>query len=214
MGDAKQNTEGLIASLSDDLSEVKPMSHPIRRVVLWAVLTALYTLLMVALFVIRPDFSIKLHDPNYVFELMHIIAISISAMFCSSWLCVPDMRGQKWMLAVPTTLFAVFTLQIILRTTMEIHDVPRLYLHHCVTDSVVFGIIPLCMILFLSIKGKTTHPFAMSFMNALAVGSMGYFGLRVVCMSDEIGHLYAYHLLPYILFGFVISMVGRRIYRW
>lgn len=214
MNDVKQNTDSLIASLSDDLAEVKPMSHPIRRVALWAVIAALYTVFIMALFVIRPDFSTKLQDANYVFELMHILAISISAMLCSSWLCVPDMRGQKWLLAVPTTLFVTFMIQIILRISMEIHDVPKLYLHHCVTDSVVFGVIPALLIVLLSIKGKTTHPFAMSFMNALAVGSLGYLGLRVVCMSDNIGHLYTYHLLPYILFGIVISIVGRRIYRW
>lgn len=214
MSEIKQNTDSLIASLSDDLSEVKCMSHPIRRVALWGVIATLYTLFMMAFFAIRPDFLMKLQDPSYVFELTHIIAISISAMLCSSWLCVPDMRGQKWMLAVPTTLFIVFTLQIVLRIAMEAHDIPELYLHHCVTDSIVFGVIPAFMIVLLSIKGKTTRPFSMSFMNALAVGAMGYLGLRVVCMSDNIGHLYTYHLLPYILFGIVISIVGRRIYRW
>lgn len=210
----KQNTESLITSLSDDLSEVKCMGHPMRRVALWAVLAVSYTVLMVVFFVIRPDFETKLHDPHYVFELTYILAISISSMVCSSWLCVPDMRGQKWMLAVPMTLFVVFTLQIVLRTAMESHEVPKFLVHHCMTDSIVFGVVPAFMIVLLSIKGKTTRPFAMSFMNALAVGSMGYLGLRVVCMSDDIGHLYAYHLLPYIIFGIVISMVGRRIYRW
>ena len=99
MSDVKQNAESLIISLSDDLSEVKAMPHPMHRVALWAVVAVLYTLLMVSLLAIRSDLSIKLQDPNYVFELTYILAISISAMLCSSWLCVPDMRGQKWMMS-------------------------------------------------------------------------------------------------------------------
>lgn len=209
-----QSTERLIASLSDDLSEVTVMHHPIRRFALWVVLAVLYSLATILFLEIRPDFSNKLHDPEYVFELTHIFMLSVSAALCSSWLCVPDMRGQKWMLAVPITLFVTFTLQIMLRTIMETHEVPYIHLHHCMTDSIIFGVIPAFILLFLSIKGKTTHPYSMSSMNALAVGSLGYLGLRIVCMSDNIGHLYTFHLLPYLLFGIVMSMVGRRLYRW
>ncbi|PCK00219.1 MAG: hypothetical protein COA45_00070 [Zetaproteobacteria bacterium] len=214
MSNKKQNTESLIASLSDNFSGIKVMPHPIRHLALWSVLAVSYTLLIIIFLKIRPDLSDKLENPNYIFELLQILAISISAAFCSSWLCVPDMRGQKWMLVVPITLFVAFSLQIILRTTMETHDLPHIYFHHCSMKSIIFGVIPAIALFLMSTRGKTTHPISMSLMNALAIGGMGYLGLRIICMSDNIGHLYGYHLLPYILFGIIISLVGRRIYRW
>ncbi len=214
MSKAEQETEKLIETLSDDLVEVKVMPHPIKRVALWVVITFSYAAIILTFLSIRPDLSIKLNDPNFVFELIHILSISISAMACSSWLCVPDMRGQRWMLAVPTTLLLGFVIHILLRSIMEDHNLPFLHVHHCITNSTVFGVIPALIIIALSIKGKTTHPYVMSFMNTMAVGGLGYLGMRVTCMSEDIGHLYAYHLSPYILFAIVISLVGRRIYRW
>lgn len=214
MNKTEQKTDDLITSLSDDLIEIKIMPHPLKRVALWIAITLSYAAIILTFLSIRPDFSIKLNDPNFVFELIHIFSISISAMACSSWLCVPDMRGQKWMLAVPTTLFSGFIIHILLRSIMEHHELPSLYVHHCITNSTIFGVIPALLIITLSIKGKTTHPYIMSFMNTMAVGGLGYLGMRITCMADDIGHLYAYHLSPYILFAIVISLVGRRIYRW
>ncbi len=210
----KQDTSQLIESLSDDLTKIKPMAHPLKRAIPWVILTVIYIISVVYYLGIRGDFASKLHDPIYVFELSHALAISISAVICSLWLCVPDMREQKWMIAVPLSLFATFIVWVLLKSTLDMHKTFTLDWGHCHEDSILFGVVPALAILFISIKGRTTHPNLISLMSAISVGGLGYMGLRITCASDDIGHLCVYHILPYLLLGLLVTIFAKRIYRW
>ncbi len=214
MSDTEKNTQDLISSLSDDLSEVKSFPHPMKRAVLWSFIAIAYVVVVVAFLGIRTDISDKFNDPIYIFELSQILAIAVSAGFCSLWLCIPDMRGQNWMIAVPLSLFAVFFLWVGLRTILDLHKGFEVHWSHCQTDSILFGFVPALSIFFLSTKGKTTHPNLIALMSILSVGALGYLGLRITCSSDDVGHLCSYHILPYFLFGIGVSLLARRIYRW
>ncbi len=214
MSITKQNTADLISSLSDDLTEVKVVAHPLKKLAIWMVLSVVYVVLSVMYLGARSDLSVKIQDPVYVFELFHVFTIAISAAVCSLWLCIPDMRGQKWMLSVPLSLFGAFFVWILLRTTMDLNKTFELHWGHCHTDSIIFGIIPAVAMLVFSMRGKTTHPNLIAFMSSLSVGALGYMALRVTCGSDDIGHLCSHHILPYFLFGIVIAVCAKRIYRW
>ena len=214
MSDKKQNTKDLIEELSGELTEVKVMRRPIDVALFWSALAITYIVVTITVLGVRGDIDNKIQDPVYIFELLHVIAISISAAICSACLRIPDIRGQKWMLAIPTSLFAAFVTWVALRLGLESYDMSGFGWGHCHSDSIAFGAIPAFMILFFSMRGKTTHPNMMSLMNILSVGAIGYLGLRITCASDDIGHLLGFHILPYLLFGIVISMVGKRIFRW
>ena len=71
------------------------MRCSLRSALLLSVAFCLY--IVGALFILgmRSDLATKLHDPVYVFELLHILTIGISGAFCALWLRIPDMRGQK-----------------------------------------------------------------------------------------------------------------------
>lgn len=212
--DTKHNTDNLIETLCDDLCEIKVMRHPCRRIVPWIIFAVAYIGLAISIIGLRYDFFTKIHEAFYIFELLLVLAISLSAALCSSWLCVPDMRGQKWLLAVPLSLFCAFLTWILLRGLMENYVMPGVHFHKCYLDAIVFGVLPAAAIWFLSMKGKTTHPYLLSFMNALAIGGLGYIGLRITCGSDSIGHVLTFHILPYVIFGVVAGIIGRRIYHW
>ena len=204
----------LIEELSEELTEVKVVRNPLELSMFWSLLAITYIAVVIVVLGVRGDIDHKIHDPVYIFELLHVIAISLSAAICSSCLCIPDIRGQRWMLAIPTSLFAAFITWVSLRLGLESYDMSGFSWGHCHSDSIAFGAIPAFMILFFSMRGKTTHPHMMSLMNILSVGAVGYLGLRITCASDDIGHLLGFHILPYLLFGIVITIVGKRIFRW
>ncbi len=210
----KKNIEDLVTSLSNELKEIKVLQRPMLRALPWSLYGVLYIVIAIYFLGLRNDFTLKLTDPLYIYELINILAISITATFCSVWLCVPDMRGQKWLIAVPTTLFISFLFWVSLRSMMETFNTPEMEWHHCHLKSVIFGVIPAFAIWILATKGRTTHPNVMIFMNVLAVGGLGYLGLRLTCGSDDIAHLCFTHLLPYIVFGLIAALIGKRIYRW
>lgn len=210
----KRCSETLIVSLCCELECVRVMHHPFRRVLPWILLAALYVSGSVYLFGLRGDFFDLIYNQSYVFELAITLFMSLSAAFCATWLCIPDMRGQKWMIAVPATFFAVLILWLLTKAALQAFILPVMEWHICFTAAAIFGLIPAAAIFVLSVAGKTTSPILLSFMNTLAVGGFGYIGLRLTCASDDIGHLCCYHILPYMLFGLLAALISRRIYRW
>ncbi len=215
MSKEEQNIEKLVDTLSNELSPVEPMPHPLKIAMPWFFGAVLYIALAIIVLGFRPDFfESKILQVSYVLELALLVGISMSAAFCSLWLTVPDMRGEKWMLYIPVVGFSAFLLWHGVRMGMEEYIIPGIRFHPCHIEALIFGVLPAMALLFLSSRGNTTHPVLLSFMNILAVGALGYTGLRITCVSDDIGHLFADHFVPYFLLGVVVTFIGRRIYRW
>ncbi len=214
MSNENQNTDSLISSLSEELTEVKVLAHPLQRALPWIVFAVLYVSFAVAVLGVRGDIITKIAEPLFIFEILIVFTMSLAAALCSLWMCVPDMRGQKWIISVPITLFFVFLCHFGLKMVMDNYAMPALHFHNCQREALIFGVIPAIAILYLSIRGNTVQPILLSFMNILAVGGIGYIALRISCASDNIGHLGMHHLLPYIIMGIIITLVGRKLYRW
>ncbi len=207
-------TNSIIDDLASDLEPVKALRHPFKRALPWLIFTIFYVLFGIFMLGARGDFVSKLSDSTYIFEMSLVLVMSISATMCSLWMCVPDMRGQKWLLATSLTLIFVTLAWIVTQAVMNMDHVPYGYWSHCFKDAVFFGLLPAASIVFLSMKGSTTKPYLMILMNIIAVSGLGYIGLRVTCASDDIGHICVFHILPYIALGAVIGAIGRRFYRW
>lgn len=191
------------------------MKHPLYFALPWAVGTIFYVSLALYYIGIRHDVMLKITEPFFTFELLLSLAVSISAAMSSSWLRIPDMRGMSWINTVTITLLGVFILMCVVRTAIDMSLDPHLgYDHQCHKLSIVFGILPAIAIWIVSMRGKTTRPILMAFMNTLSIGGMGYVGLRLVCSVDDMGHLCIFHMLPYLALGFVAAIVSRRFYHW
>tara|TARA_B100001989_G_C24544231_1_gene469635 strand:- start:979 stop:1629 length:651 start_codon:yes stop_codon:yes gene_type:complete len=214
LSEKEEKTKNVISGLCDELCVVKLSPHPLKRAILWCSLGFAYIGVCLYMTRIRNDILDKLVDFSFVFELMLTLSMAVSAGFCAFWLCVPDMRGQKWMISVPTTLFAVLAAWIGLQTALLSYEFPDIHWHTCYKEAIMFGVIPAIAIIVLSLKGKTTHPALLSIMNALAIGGFGYAAQRLSCGSDHIGHICAYHVFPYFLFALFCVFIIRKIYRW
>jgi hypothetical protein len=212
---SKQNsTDDLIASLAEDLEPVKPIANPLYCIVPWIVLTILYTAFIVYSLGLRFDVHEKLQSPEFLFEMINVFVMGAVAAWCSVLLRYPDVRGTKWLLSVPVTLclsLAVWHLCIVYSKGFQ---VPNLTLHHCVKDAGLIGGFPILIMLIVVRRGKTTFPRWMAFMNVLAVGAVGWIGLRLSCMSDDIGHTFLYHFFPFVIGGLLISALAKRLYSW
>lgn len=210
----RKTTEDLIGHLASGLEPVRVLSHPLKRVFPWIGLVIAYMTVVIYMLGLRPDMAEMLHNPSYLFELSITSAMAVTASFAAIWLCVPDMRGQEWIVAPPLVLLGVFTLWTGFRIVLAPFEMPHHIWSHCSTDSILFGIVPAATIFFLSMKGKTTHIYLLPLMNALAVGGPGYVALRMTCASEDIAHILTHHTAPYILFALLAVAAGRRIYRW
>lgn len=209
-------TTSLIEELEGAPPASTPLAHPVHRVLPWVGFVLLY-MGSVAFFVtgFRDDLEIKLQDTLFLFETGLTLMLAISALLASAWLCVPDMRGQKWILSVPLTFLSVFAFwyTVLLIQGTEAYEF-RPGFGACTGDGILFGSLPVLALIFLTRKGATTRPYLMGFMNTLAVGALGLTMLRFTCGGDAALHIAFYHFLPFIVLGILLGMLARRIYHW
>lgn len=210
----KQDMDKLIGDLCAGLKPVRPLPHPLLRVLLYVVLTGGYVGAMVYMYGLRMDWADKLHDLHFVFETGLALSIWLSAVLSAVWLCVPDMRGQGWLKIVPVTLAAVMVGWSLLRAGFEGVSLFPIHWVHCFKDGCIMGVVPFLLIILMARRGATCKPYWMAAMNVLAVTTAGWIGLRLTCPMNDMGHGFIYHLIPYMAFGLVVALAARRLFRW
>ena len=78
-----ENTTNLIDSLASDLQQVQAVGHPLKQVLPWFVLAVLYVTFAVAVLGARADIAERMFQSVYLFEIGLVLAMSVSAAFCS-----------------------------------------------------------------------------------------------------------------------------------
>lgn len=206
--------ENLANELAAGLTPVKPMGCPLRRILLWLAGAALYTVALVFIFGLRPDIGAALHDTRLIFETALTAALAVSAALAAAWLAVPDMRGREWAAVPAIVLTGVFLFWIAARGWMDGFHMPHDGWHICAMRALAYGLLPGVALVLLSRRGATVRPRLMGLMNALAVGATGWLALRYTCPSEDAGHIFLYHFIPYAVVCGIVAALARRLYRW
>jgi hypothetical protein len=210
----KPDTNQLISELAGSLAPVSPLKAPALQLVPWVISALIYSALVA--FVLEPRFDLpaKLASPDYIFELIFIAALSLSAALSSLFLKIPDLKGRLFILAVPLTLFTSFMIYMGLNIVSAGIKPGDVHFHRCITDAIIIGAVPAALLFFSCIKGCTVRPLMMGFMNVLAIGALAWGVLRITCPADNVEHLFLFHFLPYFSIGCLLAFVSRYIYRW
>lgn len=203
-----------IDALTQKLTPVKRCAHPYVSASLLFTLTLIYGAAMVYLIGLRPDLPEKWESLFFVTEILSALGLYITAGLATSWLCRPDTHGCPWLPYVPIG-FAVFLTAITaLQAVQQGLNFPMPHWNHCFTDGTLMSTVPAAALIFITMHGHTTRPRMMAFMVILAVMALSYLGLRFTCMMDTVGHSFFYHIFPATIFGAVIGMLARRLFRW
>ena len=210
-----KSVDSLINSLSEELEPVKPLAHPLWRVVPLLFVSALYLGAMIMMLEPRHDWMDKmLGEIDYVFEFILSFSIFVSAAFALCWLSIPDVRGQIWVKAVPVSLLGVFIVWAILRSVFEWHQPLHFELRNCSMDGLFMTVLPVFALTFLARGGATTQPRWSSFMAILSFSGLGWAGLRFTCGANTFLQSLVIHFIPFILLGIVFGLFARRIFKW
>lgn len=211
---SEEKLDKLIDGLCDCHTVVKPMVHPLKRILPFLVFAVIYLGGLVYFAGIRHDITDKFTDPAFLIENTLMIFVLTTAAICSSFLCVPDMRGQKWMIAMPLTALGIFTVWSIIRAWSEGLYMPHLHFDHCMGEGLFMASVPLTTVVFMVRRGATTHPYLSALMSVLYAGGLAYVGLRLTCSMDTVGHATVSHLIPYLFVGTAFGLGARRLYKW
>lgn len=209
-----ENMDKFISGLCADHKGVTRLNCSPRCAWLTALISGGWVALLLGFTGVRPDWADVMHDPVFLLETGTVLVMWVLALIAASLLRVPDMAGQGWLLRAPMVLLGLMALWIVFRASSEGGIRLEINWHHCCSNGILYGVLPLVLLTFISRSGATTHPYWMAFMNALAVGSAGWVGLRLSCPMDDIGHGFVYHFIPFVLLGSLFMPLARRLFRW
>lgn len=211
---SRKGLESTIESLAQGLTPVQPLPTPLNRVVWWLGFALAYIMLVLFVVGVRDDLPLMLSTPDFLYEILMLGMIGVSAVCASSWLCIPDLQGKRWSIAVPLTLAASFSLWMALKGHADFAVMTGPHWNHCLLQCLLMAGLPAVLIMFMSNRGATTHPYLMAAMNVLGGAAVACIGLRISCASDSLDHLLAYHILPFMVVGSIVGLFARRIYKW
>lgn len=205
-------TDDLIKNLASDAEPVKPIK-PLRDFTLWLSVTIGLTLLLSCSLGLRSDLFSKLSSTLFLLEIFFALSTGVLAALAANWLSVPDIRQQKWVVALPFIplfgLCAVATYDFSLAPSFDI--VRSAY---AVVDMLTVAIVPAVILFTMLRKAATTHRWAASIMAIMAVSSFGYVASRLVCRVDEPGQIFTCHLTPMFIIGVIGALFGVRLLKW
>ena len=207
-------TDDLIKSLCGDLTPMQAVGCQVRRSFPWILFSGLYAAIVIHYAGMRPDLSEALHSGVFLFELVLVGVTALFAAFSSISMTVPDMQGRKWLKPVSFTLMGVFFLWAFTQWIAGGMSLPHFHWGHCINQGAILGLIPIAMLLYMTKRGSTTTPVLMSIMNVTAVGALAYIALRLTCMVDDVGHIFFFHVLPFLVIGTLLGALARKIYNW
>ena len=215
MSEQQGNIDDLIGNLTDELSPVKPMAHPLVRLMPMLAVALAYIGFISYQVGLRNDISSISDNMYFVWEVGLGGLIAFFAAMTSAFLCVPDMRGQKWLIPVSLTLFGVLLAWTMMRGMTEGFSAEHAYYwSDCFYDGAIMGFVPTIVVVLFSLRGKTTRPVTMAAMNVLAITGLGYIGLRFTCAMDHVEHAFLFHLVPFAVLAFLIGVLAQRLYKW
>lgn len=214
MSNKTKKTDDLIGQLCEGL-EPTPPRCPYRRVSVWLLASLVYLVGIVVYLGFRHDIDERLMDSVFLFETLLAFVMLVSASLASSWLSFPDCIQRNWLKVVPTTIFGVFILWIIVRSIEEQMGLINMFhIGHCAREGMLMEGIPIIALMIITMRGHTTQPYWSMFMNILAVSSLGWIGLRLTCSMDEMGHSFINHLLPIAIVGAGLGFFARKLFKW
>src|SRR3989344_2885149 len=104
--------EELVATLAQDAAIVSPAPHPFILSVKWMGGAAIYLVLSLIISGLRPDLTLKFHEPWFAAEIAVLFAIFIATSFSAALLSFPDLHQMRRVAFTPALMFALFLLII------------------------------------------------------------------------------------------------------
>ncbi|MGB1076705.1 MAG: NrsF family protein [Bdellovibrionales bacterium] len=212
----RKKTEELISNLCEDHHKVKTMGCAYKRALYIMATIVIYNVLIIKFFdVVRHDISDVMHSATMLYELIIAFSIGASAVLAMSLLMIPDMKGHKWFLSVPTTISLTFLLWMSVNFFQQGYNMEHVHPGGpCFVDGILYAGLPTFIAVVIARRGATAHRIWLTVMAALSASSIGWISLRFVCALDSASHVFVDHVLPFALIGILLGVLSKRLFSW
>jgi len=206
-------TYNLIADLACDLSPVKRLAHPAKRLVQWMAL-ALPVSLFLGAVIEQQHLTLaleRIRDPRILLDLSAILLTAISAGYAALCCVQPGRSSNAWMLpVVPIVVWLSFIGENCWRLFEQVGaDQFSLAPHWTCYPSVAATGFALALVMVLLLKrGALLTPTLTVALGTLAAAALGAVGLRLYHPPDATAMLMLWQLIATVTFLGIASVVS------
>ncbi len=211
------DTDALIAQLARDARLRRPLAHPLRRALGWALLALGFAAAMVWAIGPRADLAERLGDARFLCEQGAALATGLAAAAAALALTVPG-ASPLWRLApvVPGALWLVTLSLGCLRDWwamgaegLRLTPDPACFLHIA-----LIGSLPGLVLYLMLRRGVPLSPRLTLALAALAAAGLGNFGLRFFHAQDAALMVLVWQVGSVALIAALAGLAGRALLRW
>lgn len=196
-------------------AEAPPL--PGRAIALWLVASLGVSLLMMLTMTMRVDLAAQCQQNSFWCEVAVLLGLILSASISAIWLSYPDLRQQRWVVALPLPFLAAYSILLINRVLAPVMATVPLEVDHGIECSLcitIFALIPGLMLLRIMRRYASAHPRAAGALALLASASIGNLALKFAEANDSVPHLLLWHVGPIIVLGMIGSWLGKKFLSW
>ena len=210
-------TDALIARLAQDARPVRPLPHPARRMLSWAVVALLFGVAMVWAIGPRPDLTERLTDARFLLEQGAALATGLAAAVVALSMTVPGASPLLRLLPVAPGAVWVGTLSVgCLRDWWRLGPEGLQITPDaaCLFYIALIGSLPAVVLLSMLRRGVPLAPNWTIALAALAAAGLGNFALRFFHMQDAALMVLVWQVGSVALLAALAGLVGRQLLPW
>jgi len=206
------NTDTLIHNIALQCRPVKPIGHPVKRFLIWAMSSVLLIAAGVLFFRPAPDFSV-VSSPSFIFPAIAMLCISLICTLSAFILSVPNKDAQRFDIVPIVIVTFWFGLMIYMFASTDLDDSrPGLV---CIFRMTILAIVPAAILFYML---KRAAPMQSGLIGLLAtLGSLAFagIGLQFICHKSTLGtHVLVWHLMPLSVLALLGVAIGHWMFRW
>lgn len=212
-------TDDLIADLSRDLTPVRRLAHPAKRLAGWMVVALPVSLVLGAL-VESQHLTLameRIRDPRIVVELVAILATAVAAGYAALSSAQPGRSQRVWLLpVVPFFVWLSLVGENCWRLFERIGPDQFSFAPHwvCFPSVAATGFAPALVMALLLKRGALLSPAMTVALGTLAAAALGAVGLRLYHPPDATVLLMLWQLIATVVFlgvaGGISALISRR----
>ncbi len=207
-------TVNLIEALSQ-AGQAKTSRSPLGIFLRWILASALSTGFMVIIFGVQVDLTKELQSPQFIREVILLVAIIITSGLSAAFLSYPDIMQKKWIIYLPIMPILGFAYTLYIALMNESPEVVQPgHGVECVLCITAFSLVSGVWMMAVLRKQAVTHYYLAGGISLIAASSIGALTFRICEPTDSVVHLVQWHYLPILGFGLIGLIFGRKLLRW
>jgi hypothetical protein len=211
------DTERLIHELSKSVEPVKPLNRPWRRTSAWALMTALYLLLLIVSMSPRQDLATRMQDPRFLIEQTAALLTGLTAAAAAFATVVPGYPRTVMLLPLGPLLLWVGVVTV--GALQEYAQVGGAVLGWqldwgCVGAILVAAAVPALAMQVMLLRGAPITPRQSAALGGLAAAGMGNLGVCLFHPHSSNLILLFWHCGTVLVLAVLAGIAGRHVLPW